>query len=650
MTHLPRAAGTVGPGDGSFASRVWVVADTVGWLQHVLDDPAALVKVRRVTVQVRDWQNPARGWSGRIGPLRHLLAHQVRLPDEDEGPVTVEVTVRWSRPLREIIAAVLPVLQPYRPLPTPASADVTAFDVWPNWLGAGLNTSARSGSLPENKDVRPYDVVLTAPGEPPPAVGEEPVDTPGPASYGAVVPADAAGVAPVEAAGVTGQAAGVAPVETAGRASVGEPGFVLIDVDQATLVGRYGPFGPRPAGELSFPAEDGLGWQVSGPDGVLCAGRLDHVVLPAEAVGKLAEISHVTCRSLPARNPTSEAALLVRLMAAGIAVHVPDLPEVCAAVLAEEVREAVVAPPPTASSDVFDWEVWTVRQKRAALRQHARGLALPRLTAGAFPGLVHPPSVSVVLVTKRLEHVMDAVAMVEAQTYPALEIVLGLHGVELPPELRERLLRSRLPMEIFEVPAGYGFGEAIGAATARARGSLVTKVDDDDTYGPEHVWDLVLARHYSGAMLVGKGAEFVYLESLDLTVRRDAGMPECYGWVTAGGTMLIGRGDLEAVGGWRPVPRSIDRGLIDRVHRAGGLVYRTHALGYVYHRRSDGHTWDPGLEYFLRGGGMQWSGLIRHSEFGTVPAAAGSVEPGGPSADRLDVDGQVVGRSATTRA
>ena len=45
-------------------------------------------------------------------------------------------------------------------------------------------------------------------------------------------------------------------------------------------------------------------------------------------------------------------------------------------------------------------------------------------------------------------------------------------------------------------------------ATRVAQGTLLTKVDDDDLYGPEHVWDLVLARCYSGAAVVGKGAEF----------------------------------------------------------------------------------------------------------------------------------------------
>ena len=69
----------------------------------------------------------------------------------------------------------------------------------------------------------------------------------------------------------------------------------------------------------------------------------------------------------------------------------------------------------------------------------------------------------------------------------------------------------------------------LGLAPGRAQGTLLAKVDDDDTYGTEHIWDLVLARHYSGATLVGKGTEFVYLETLDTTVRRPSGVPEATG-------------------------------------------------------------------------------------------------------------------------
>ena len=66
------------------------------------------------------------------------------------------------------------------------------------------------------------------------------------------------------------------------------------------------------------------------------------------------------------------------------------------------------------------------------------------------------------------------------------------------------------------------------------------------------------------------------------------------------------------------MPRSVDRGLIDRVNRAGATIYRTHPLGYVYHRRAQGHTWAAGTEFFTRITRQRWDGLLRSAEFGTA--------------------------------
>jgi hypothetical protein len=81
--------------------------------------------------------------------------------------------------------------------------------------------------------------------------------------------------------------------------------------------------------------------------------------------------------------------------------------------------------------------------------------------------------------------------------------------------------------------------------------------------------------------------------------------------MVAGGTMLIAKGDLESVGGWRPVPRSVDLGLIERLRRDGAMIYQTHPLGYIYHRRATGHTWDPGDQYFLDTAFARWPGVPR---------------------------------------
>jgi hypothetical protein len=264
---------------------------------------------------------------------------------------------------------------------------------------------------------------------------------------------------------------------------------------------------------------------------------------------------------------------------------------------------------PGPDADPLEWEIRGVAQRRAAIRNHGTGVAHP---AGA-PGPRRLPVVSALLVTRRPELVARAVGGLAAQTYPELELVLGMHGVEPPSGLE---LPGRLPTRLVTIPAGRSLGEALDAATRAACGSLLTKVDDDDLYGPEHVWDLVLARHYSGATVSGKGAEFVHAVPRGVTVRRRMASEEFTDTV-AGGTILISRGDLEAAGGWPPVPRSVDRGLLDRVLSGGGLVYRTHPFGFIYSRHDYGHTWDPGIDYFLVDPVRTWRGLPRHREFGT---------------------------------
>ena len=284
-------------------------------------------------------------------------------------------------------------------------------------------------------------------------------------------------------------------------------------------------------------------------------------------------------------------AALAALCATGVLVDAAAVPPTTRAALHPELRDLLDAPPP--ADDPLAVEARSVRQRRAALRHHAAGLAA-----------AEPPAVSAILATRRPELLGPALAMLAGQTYPNLEIVLCLHGVAAPPGLAAAL--GGRPHQIVEVPAEASFGAALGLATARAGGTLVTKVDDDDTYGPEHLWDLVLSRHYSGATLVGKGSELVFLERRGTVVRRRSGVPEAFGEMVSGGTMLLAKGDVTAVGGWRPVPRSVDLGLIQRLVRAGGTIYRTHPLGYVYHRRATGHTWDPGEDYFLRNAWTTW--------------------------------------------
>jgi hypothetical protein len=392
----------------------------------------------------------------------------------------------------------------------------------------------------------------------------------------------------------TGAGTPVADPTPAGR-------FAGVDATTANPRGRE-RYGPRqPAGRLVLvPGQTGVRWEIARvSDGVtVVAGRVGDP-LDDRQRGVLAELGAVWyARPAPDLPRAVPAQMLAQLAMTGVPLHAPAL---SGDLLAPELAVLLRVPLPDRVADPLAWEVRSIRQRRAAIRHHAAG----------FGTTARPPTVSALLVTKRPQLVASAVAKLAAQTYPELEIVVGLHGGELAPELRDRLTGPVVP-----VPSERTLGEALAAATRAAGGQLVTKIDDDDRYGPEHIWDLVLAWHYSSASVVGKGSEFVYLEPKDITVRRRMGS-ECYTDTVAGGTLTLAREDLAEVGGWPPVPRWVDRALLDRVLAAGGLVYRTHPLGFIYTRHADGHTWDADLEYFLLDPLRRWRGLPPDREFGT---------------------------------
>ena len=204
--------------------------------------------------------------------------------------------------------------------------------------------------------------------------------------------------------------------------------------------------------------------------------------------------------------------------------------------------------------------------------------------------------------------------------YPNLQVLVGLHGLELTSaRIAELMDLAGRELEFISIAGNLSFGAAMQVASQRADGELITKMDDDDYYGANHIWDLVLARMYSGAQVVGKALDWIYLEGEDTTVFRPTYAAEKYSFFVAGGTILISRADLDGVGGWRPVAKSIDRALLECVKQTGGLIYRTHGLGYMYVRHLAPHTASVSSEHFLTKTEQTWPGLLRHQIFGTAP-------------------------------
>jgi len=232
------------------------------------------------------------------------------------------------------------------------------------------------------------------------------------------------------------------------------------------------------------------------------------------------------------------------------------------------------APDLPPADDFLAWQQASGQSRTDALR-----------TFSPLPAVMDWPTVSVVIATHRPERLAHALAQATAQNYPYLQIVVAVHSDD-GADVRSVMGDWQGDWVAVGVPSRLTLGEVLHEASMRAEGDLITKMDDDDFYSPDHVWDLVLARMYSGAQVVGKALDYIYLADRDVTVFRPTYGAEKYADFVAGGTLLISSGDLAAVGGWRPVPKSVDRALLDSVLRAGGLVYRTHGVGYTYVRHS----------------------------------------------------------------
>ena len=297
----------------------------------------------------------------------------------------------------------------------------------------------------------------------------------------------------------------------------------------------------------------------------------------------------------------ARAGTLVRIAATGLPVHLADGGPGLARWLGAELH-ALMTSQAVQTAGADEREALSVRMRRLALRDHALGARARQVCAAGLDDPPAPPRVSVLLATRRPALLAHALASVARQNYPEIELVLALHGEGFDGDALERALAGmRAPVRVVRVSAVRPLGAVLNAAAAAASGRLLTKMDDDDAYGPDHLWDLVLAHEYSGAALVGKSIETVYLGAADRTVRRAWEPNETYADVLAGGTVLIARHDLARVGGWRRVPRGVDRALIEDVRRAGGAVYRTHGRGFMLVRHGVGHTWEVEERSLYRG-------------------------------------------------
>jgi hypothetical protein len=474
----------------------------------------------------------------------------------------------------------------------------------PGLDGAGLRglcQSARSHSVPV--------VGLRRDGEEPAWAGLADVETGLPGSAAGLTAAPAVDIStfnpdPFAAAGVAGFLAALD--DDVSPASL-ESSFAML-----RAAARFDPVSLRTPAELI---------DLKLPNGVVTGRDLD-------GHGELLEVLHRRLGVLdhPAFHASEfeRAGWIAKLCAAGVPVCAEEISDDLAALLGAELTALLR---PLRARDLADLDLReraSVALRRAALREHSAVARWRQIAAALGIDVPGRPLVSVILSTRRESWLEHGIAQVARQNYEPRELVVCLHGDEFAAGTSERV-RSLYKAaqqrrgsghalaggecQVIRVDGELTLGDALNAGVETANGELVTKMDDDDYYSTEHLWDLVLALEYSGADLVGKGAEFVYLQWIDLTMRRFMGDSESDHPRLAGGAMMARKAPLQEIGGWPSRSRGEDTWIVRNFKKAGRDTYRTHGFGYILNRHGQGHTWNTYVDYFLIQSQREWRGL-----------------------------------------
>jgi hypothetical protein len=327
--------------------------------------------------------------------------------------------------------------------------------------------------------------------------------------------------------------------------------------------------------------------------------------------------------------PAAAVRALAGLAGAGVPLHARVVPG-WAAALGPELADLLTSVAAGDLDDDLRREEHSIRLRRAAFRSHSTQARWRQLAAAAGLAVPPPARISVLLDSDEPDRLGPALRQLARQRHVDLEVVLAVPAdLAGEPPVREAGATCDRPLTVVPVPRGAPPGAALNRAAAVASGDLLARWQATDRYGPEYLSDLIMAAHYSGADLVGCFDHLAYLAQIGITVHRPGPGSERADRQVAEGAMLVDRGAFAEIGGFRPLPARPVEALARTLTAAGGTVYRTHGLAYMYHRPRGNHAGDVPLTHYLRGTGRQWRGV--------APAALLQVperdRTGGPASD-----------------
>ncbi|MDO5865862.1 MULTISPECIES: glycosyltransferase [Paenarthrobacter] len=237
------------------------------------------------------------------------------------------------------------------------------------------------------------------------------------------------------------------------------------------------------------------------------------------------------------------------------------------------------------------------------------GLALPHRVRPVQPELV-----SALVSTIRphqLEHIFRTIG---SQRGVEVELVLLTHGFK-PSWWKIWNLRQKYgvaQVKLLQAPRTLSLGACLNLCVVESSGAILTKMDDDDYYGPHYLRDQVNALMFSGADVVGKLAHYMYIQGRNVSIQRFKGMEHRFHHMVIGSTIMAKRSVFDRHR-FPELGRGEDTAFLRSVSDAGGKIYASDRYNYFVHRSGSGHTWTASDDQLLSTGDVEfWGNPVEH--------------------------------------
>lgn len=231
----------------------------------------------------------------------------------------------------------------------------------------------------------------------------------------------------------------------------------------------------------------------------------------------------------------------------------------------------------------------------SVLPQRSQAVALP--SASALVSTVRP---------QQLEHVF---ATAGSQVGVNVELVLLTHGF-VADDVHVKALAQQYGVgryQLLNAPSELSLGECLNKCVDAAGGDVLSKMDDDDYYGPNYLADLLHALEFSRADVVGKLAHYMHFTSNKANVLRMQHLEHTFSRTVMGPT-ITARREVFKAHPFEALNRGEDTAFLKTVTAAGGTIYSADRYNFCQMRTSEGHTWDVLEEELAASGEIRFFG------------------------------------------